>query len=295
MKPRPAPAPDGASLEPSGSTALGAILSHMRAEPSRTWSLIITLFGDMIVPRGGRLWLGTLLEIFGALEIGGNVVRTAASRLVADGWLERSRVGRNSYYRLAGKGGETVADGARRIYRARPAPWDGAFSMAMTGSAADRLALEQAGYAPLSPGVWVGLRPIAVAPAATILLRATTDAGAARRLAAQVWPTQRLAEGYRQFVAAVQPLAAQSALSDRDALLGRLLLIHEYRRLVLRDPLLPGALLPEDWPGSAARALCAGLYRRLLPGSERWLDEHALNEGGKLPPPDMPLEERFHE
>ncbi len=34
------------------SSALAAILSHMRAEPSRTWSLIVTLFGDMVVPRG---------------------------------------------------------------------------------------------------------------------------------------------------------------------------------------------------------------------------------------------------
>ena len=31
-------------------------------------------------------------------------MRTAVSRLAADGWLERNRIGRNSFYRLAGKG-----------------------------------------------------------------------------------------------------------------------------------------------------------------------------------------------
>src|SRR5262245_51763084 len=66
---------------------LGEILRHLRAEPSRTWSVIITVFGDAIVPRGGAVWLGTLVSFFAALGIGDGVVRTAMSRLAADGWL----------------------------------------------------------------------------------------------------------------------------------------------------------------------------------------------------------------
>ena len=55
-------------------------------------------------------------------------------------------------------------------------------------------------------------------------------------------------------------------LSDADAFTARILLIHHYRRVVLRDPLLPTALLPEDWPGRAARKLCGEIYRGLLAG-----------------------------
>ena len=66
-----------------------AILDHLRREPSRTWSIVITIYGDAIVPRGGAVWLGTLEAILAAMEIGGGVVRTAMSRLAADGWLER--------------------------------------------------------------------------------------------------------------------------------------------------------------------------------------------------------------
>ena len=62
---------------------LAPILAHLNAGPSRTWSVIITLFGDAIVPRGGAIWLGTLLAIFRALDIGDGVVRTAMSRLTA--------------------------------------------------------------------------------------------------------------------------------------------------------------------------------------------------------------------
>ena len=79
---------------------LARIIEQLKREPSRTGSIVITVFGDAIVPRGGSVWLGTLLEFFEALDIDSGVVRTAMSRLAADGWLERNKVGRNSFYRL---------------------------------------------------------------------------------------------------------------------------------------------------------------------------------------------------
>jgi phenylacetic acid degradation operon negative regulatory protein len=282
------------------SAALAPILDHLKAAPSRTWSLIITLYGDAVVPRGGTLWLGTLLEIFEALDIGGNAVRTAMSRLAADGWLERIRVGRNAFYRLADPGRATFAAAALRIYRAHSPAWDGTFHLAVLGVTkreADQAALETAGYAPLAPGVLLAAVPEPAPATGAMHLRATTDAESARRLAAQVWLPDRLADGYRRFLASFVPLRAAldagGALADLEALVARLLLIHAYRRLVLRDPMLPEALLPADWPGHAARALCAALYPALLPGAERWLDAHALNEAGRLPDPDPSLHRRF--
>src|SRR5258708_38485000 len=92
---------------------LARIIEHLRREPSRTGSIVITLFGDAIVPRGGSVWLGTLLEFFKTLEIDSGVVRTAMSRLASDGWLERDKVGRKSLFRLCQEGRQTL-DGARR-------------------------------------------------------------------------------------------------------------------------------------------------------------------------------------
>jgi phenylacetic acid degradation operon negative regulatory protein len=48
------------------------------------------------------------------------------------------------------------------------------------------------------------------------------------------------------------------AVPDRGAA-APLLLVHEYRRLALRDRDLPRALLPAAWPGEEARALAAAL------------------------------------
>src|SRR5262249_29834716 len=105
------------------------ILRHLRAEPARTWSVIITGFGDAILPRGGSVWLGTLVSFCAALEIGDGVVRTAVSRLAADGWLERSRLGRNSFYHLTEKGRVTFRQATLHIYAARPRPWNGRFEL----------------------------------------------------------------------------------------------------------------------------------------------------------------------
>ncbi len=45
----------------------------------------------------------------------------------------------------------------------------------------------------------------------------------------------------------------------------RTLLVHGYRRVRLRDPQLPAALLPAAWPGRAAYDLCRDVYRAAEP------------------------------
>jgi phenylacetic acid degradation operon negative regulatory protein len=284
-------------------TALRRILDSLKAEPSRTWSIIITVYGDAIVPRGGSLWLGTLSAFLHAIDIGDGVVRTAMSRLAADGWLERSRVGRNSFYRLAERGRETFRTATEHIYNAHPPPPGSGFVLVLPGNGSDReatrMALQAAGFGSAGPGVWVAPAgtPVPAEAGDALRLDASADAGTRRRLAAQSWPLDQTASAYRRFLAEFEPLqttlAAGGDLSDRDSFIARILLIHAWRRIVLRDPVLPADLLPPDWPGTAARALCADLYHRLLPASERWLDAHGQAEGGPLPPPGPELLQRF--
>ena len=88
-------------------------------------------------------------------------------------------------------------------------------------------------------------------------------------------------------------IGRRERLTDVDAFTARILLIHYYRRVVLRDPRLPTALLPKDWPGRAARQLCGEIYRGLLPASEQWLDSNGTNEAGPLPKAGEALARRF--
>jgi phenylacetic acid degradation operon negative regulatory protein len=123
---------------------LARIISQLKREPSRTGSIVITVFGDAIVPRGGSVWLGTLLKFFEVLDIDSGVVRTAMSRLAADGWLERHKVGRNSFYRLARKGRQTFDAATRHIYDPQPSDWTGRFELLLIGNGEDRDASREA-------------------------------------------------------------------------------------------------------------------------------------------------------
>lgn len=282
---------------------LARIIGQLKREPSRTGSLVITVFGEAIVPRGGSVWLGTLLAFFEALDIDGGVVRTAMSRLAADGWLARNKVGRNSFYRLAEKGRETFVTAMQHVYHPHAPEWTGRFELLLIGNGDDREAsreaLKAAGFGSPMPGVWVAPSGVAIpeAAACAIRLEVSAEDDSGRRLLSASWPLERTAAAYLAFVERFTPLrdwiVRREPLSDLDAFTARVLMNHHYRRVVLRDPLLPAALLPRDWPGGAARQLCREIFLGLLEPSERWLDQNGSNENGSLPPPEPGLESRY--
>jgi phenylacetic acid degradation operon negative regulatory protein len=284
---------------------LARIIEQLKREPSRTGSIVITVFGDAIVPRGGSVWLGTLLEFFKTIDIDSGVVRTAMSRLTADGWFERSKVGRNSFYRLVKRERQTFDIATRHIYGAPVSDWTGRFELLLIGNGEDRdasrEALKNAGFGSPLPGVWVAPSgvPVPEEAAGAIRLEVSAEDESGRRLLSESWPLDRTADAYLKFMKTFQPLrdwmACGDGLSEADAFTARILLIHHYRRVVLRDPLLPTALLPADWPGRAARKLCGEIYRGLLSTSEQWLDRNASNENGPLPKAGEELGRRFGE
>jgi phenylacetic acid degradation operon negative regulatory protein len=284
---------------------LARIIEQLKREPSRTGSIVITLFGDAIVPRGGSVWLGTLLEFFGTIDIDSGVVRTAMSRLAADGWLERNKVGRNSFYRLVKKGRQTFDTATRHIYGRQLSDWTGRFELLLIGNGEDRdasrEALKNAGFGSPLPGVWIAPSgvPVPEEAARAIRLEVSAEDDSGRRLLSESWPLDRTADAYLKFMKTFEPLRGwidrRERLSDTDAFTARILLIHQYRRVVLRDPLLPTALLPEDWPGRAGRRLCGDIYRGLLSSSEQWLDVNGSNETGPLPAAGVELRRRFED
>jgi phenylacetic acid degradation operon negative regulatory protein len=117
------------------------------------------------------------------------------------------------------------------------------------------------------------------------------DAGGSGALADAIrsaWDLARLERDYRTFLERFLPILGAleqrrgSELDPEQCFLVRTLLIHEYRRVILRDPLLPGSLLPPQWPGSAARQLCRDLYQV----THRQTEQHLV---ATLQTPDGPL------
>jgi phenylacetic acid degradation operon negative regulatory protein len=266
------------------------------------WSLIVTFLGDAIVPRGGEVSASTLQSLMQRLGIGHGAVRTALSRLAADGWIERSREGRNSFYRLSADVAETVLSAERRIYAASSLlPADTPKSLVIAAeplSEATLRTLDSFGALQLAPQLLLcfthgpDLPSDLRLPGATIADTASLIPGAAMLEALAEARQAREIEELRQ---AYLPLnaALDRDPSPEDAMALRCLMIHEWRRLALRVLPVPGDLLQPNDPEPETRALIAAIYARLLAPSEAWLDANAATPSGPLPPPDARLGARF--
>jgi len=268
--------------------ALTELLTAHGAGPPRTRSLIITLYGDALTPRGGEAALPSILTLMRRVGLTNGVVRTALSRLTAEGWLDRTRTGRTSFYRLAAHGAHEFAAATPRIYGPLSHPWNGQLRIVLADAATDRPSLEQAGYALIAPGVLIA-PDYAEPPADAVCLLANGHPVAVQSIASRAWPLTALANAYSEFSVKFMPLTVEAAvLPPLEATVARIVLIQGYRQVALRDPHLPTALMPSNWPGTSARCLCATLYAALAPASERWLDD-VNNVSGPLPRGPDPL------
>jgi phenylacetic acid degradation operon negative regulatory protein len=110
------------------------------------------------------------------------------------------------------------------------------------------------------------------------------------------WDLKALSADYRRFLArfgaVIERFRAGREPDPAQSFIVRTLLIHAYRRVLLRDPLLPAALLPLDWPGAAAYALCRDFYRLTHRYAERHLAA-TLTDDGAWPPANEAFYARF--
>jgi phenylacetic acid degradation operon negative regulatory protein len=286
--------------------------------PLRTNSLIITLYGDAIAPHGSTVWLGSLIDLVAPLGVNDRAVRTSVFRLMQEGWLNATPIGRRSAYGLTSGGRQRINHAYRRIYDTPHETWNGEWQLVVVPEGAlatnEREALRRDllwdGYGALAPGVFAHpsgnverLREVLmqtgsgdkVALFKANTLKSVTDAPL-QTLVQQCWRLDELAADYLRFVERFRPTLkwlAQSKKNPEQHFLLRTLLIHEFRRVQLRDPQLPDVLLANHWPGHTARQLCHELYELALPLSEAHLLKKLGTPDGGLPPADKSPYRRF--
>ncbi len=264
-------------------SALEPLLTRLHGNGRlRVWSVVVTIFGDLIQPRQQPLSVKELLALTGPIGIEENALRTALSRLAKEGWVERHKQGRLAFYALSDTGRQTFLAASERIYHhaftsASPhwylAKFNGDPEPAINRSRALNLSRQ-----------WQLIneedrRSVDTNDAMIVKAEALNVPDWA---IAQMVP-QTLTDHYHQLLSDLVHFRDNdkviTSLSPASAMAARILLVHAWRRLVLRHPLMPQRLLPDDWPGLLCHKCICSCYPTLVAQAEPWWSE-PTNEAG---------------
>lgn len=278
-------------------------------------ALVITLLCDVVRPRANALFMSELLDMMAALEINDRLLRTAMFRMSRDGWLSADRIGRQALYRVTDLGWRLIDPGCRQFYTSPDADWDGQWTLIVLDN--HRVTAEQrrqaartlrwrgfgvvAGNVFAHPGIKLSLTRDILREAGltgmAIAMRAeaqdVAESASLGDMVAATWDIEQLQSDYRDRLALFAPLTDFNF--DKDcapamAFALRIMLMHAFKEVVLRDPGLPAKLLPENWAGQAARALIRDLYWRLVPASEVFIAEILQKNPARQDLGDVPVE-----
>jgi len=288
--------------------------SRIREGNISSTTLVFTFFCDVVTQHGGEIWLGSVIHALAPLGINERLTRTAVFRLVQDGWLESRKQGRRSYYRLTQTGQHYYQRAATRIYTSGKPEWDGVWTLLFVSMVPEdkRDALHRGlswlGYGRMAAGVYAlpcNNRPpldelladLDIKDSIVHMQAQADNAEGLQRLVMSRWKLDDLRERYKIFTSqygkAGKILGANKPPGDHSMFLLRVLLMHEYRRILLQDPELPAAMLPANWEGYIAQSLTGDLYRKLATSTAKWVNRELLNADGHLRGGSATLKKRF--
>ena len=127
-------------------------------------SLLLTILGEYVLPRGEPVWQETLVGALVSVGYTQQAARQALARSVRDGWLETSRHGRRARVSLSSGTAELLRTGASRIYSfGSPWEWDGRWLVLVLRVPEERrevrhqlrTRLAWAGLGSMGAGVWL--------------------------------------------------------------------------------------------------------------------------------------------
>src|SRR4029079_6453166 len=106
----------------------GPTRAHHRnwhSDGMRARSALFDVYGDHLRSRGDQAPVSALIRLLGPAGRDAPAVRTAISRMAAQGWLEPTRVDAAPGYRATGRAIERLSTAPARISLRAPEPWDG--------------------------------------------------------------------------------------------------------------------------------------------------------------------------
>ncbi|MCR9212590.1 MAG: phenylacetic acid degradation operon negative regulatory protein PaaX [Proteobacteria bacterium] len=282
-------------------------------------SLLVTVWGDCVAPHGGTVWLRSLIKLVEPLGLNERVVRTSVFRLQKDGLLTSEQMGRRSFYSLTPSGQHRFAEATHRIYATGDLPWNDQWLLLLLSrrelpEPQRRLVdaeLNWLGFGSFGSGIYAHptatadvIKPLFtelnITSSATLLEAAAipdSDFASQKTLVQKGWNLDSLEANYGQFIdnfsALSEKISHKSGMDEKKCFIIRSLLVHDYRRVLLRDPMLPAKLLPAGWNGNKARTLFREIYQQVWQDAEKHLMSVLENSTGRLPPASEEFKARF--
>ena len=297
------------------------IKQHIKKSSISCTSMVVTIFGDTVSQHGSWLWLSSLIKTLEPLGFNDRQVRTSVYRLVQSNWLQVNKVGRCSYYCFTDLAMAHYEKAARRIYAADQADWNENWILVLPISVPEdkkeefRKSLLWQGFNTLVSGLYAhpscdassldeAIHELGLAGNVIILNGSIADLNSQsviKSLIKDRWKLSALETSYRDFLNFYRPLCQQllntqdksEQLSTTDCFLLRAILIHDYRRILLRDPDFPQAMLTQGWVGYEAHDLVKRMYKTLVEPSTTYIGENMNNAQGKLPEASNKFFQRF--
>ncbi|WP_170474059.1 PaaX family transcriptional regulator C-terminal domain-containing protein [Ruegeria arenilitoris] len=239
----------------------------------RVWSIIVSLFGDLAQEPGSQISGGALTRIIEPIGVKPEAIRVALHRLRKDGWIKSDRIGRVSRHFLTDFGRTQSIAVSPRIYAQNPKPishWHLLIAEEGSGTPLLEDMMLSHEYTPISRTVALGPGPV---PERTDgLLAFEVTARSVPEWVQQSLCSTDLRSSCRELMVSAQRTARARPAAWRptptESATLRLLLVHRWRRVVLRQPDLPPEFFPPDWAGAECRRavfqLLEGLPRPTL-------------------------------
>jgi phenylacetic acid degradation operon negative regulatory protein len=255
-------------------------------------SLLMTMLGEFVLPRGGGpVWTQALVSALALFGVEPKSARQALARTATEGWLAPERVGRQVRWSLTTPGRRLLNEGAQRIYAfgRDEVQWDGRWLVLLVSvpeSQRDlrhqiRTQLSWAGFGSPAPGVWVSphashqaegqriLDDAGISGSALSFTASYGQIGSQDMLVARAWDLGALEQRYEDFI---DEFAGLTPATSQDTLPAQIRLVHEWRRFPFLDPRLPGQLLPGNWSGAKAADLFHTRHTDWHPAAQRHWD-----------------------
>lgn len=235
-----------------------ALETLSRGDRPRVWSLVVTIFGDLAQNQGDEISAQTLGRLTEPMGVKSEALRVALHRLRKDGWIDSTRIGRSRTYRLTEYGLEQSALATPRIYgRSNPHLSRWVLITTDTADVSGRSLNELKNNRSI---VHLGAncfltQEINVPKDNGLLITTLNTASLPNWVRSQVIDPQA-STMYDEFQKQLAALKANlpASLTDLERAVLRTLVVHNWRRIVLRHIDIPDSFYPKNCTATKCRS-----------------------------------------